>query len=174
MDKCKGLGFHAIVLLTVAAFFVTFILPKTLYAEEINIPTGTSVQLSTNALLSPASVNVGDAVELTVTSDVVIDGKVVIKAGAPAKGEIIQAKDENYIGIAAKVGLAIRTVEAVDGTSLMLSGTKLVEGKDKMAMSIGLSIICCILFALVRGGSASIPAGTVIDCIVTTSSTVNI
>jgi len=57
-------------------------------------------------------------------------------------------------------------VQAVDGTTVMLSGTKVVKGKDKMLTSIGLSLICCILFAGMKGGDASIAAGAPITCTV--------
>jgi hypothetical protein len=175
LNKYKGLPFHVVVLGTVIAFFVTFVLPHPAHADgKVTIPVGTRVQLVTIQEILPINVNIGDTVELTVASDVVVNGQVVIRSGAPAKAEITQAKENNFIGIAAKIGLSARSVQAVDGTTVMISGTKLSEGKDKMAMSIGLALVCCILFALVKGGPASVPSGTVIECTVASTTDVKV
>jgi hypothetical protein len=32
-----------------------------------------------------------------------------------------------------------------------------------MVVSIGLSLVCCILFALMKGGEATIPSGTMLE-----------
>lgn len=163
----RGVAFQLVTVGTLLAFMWTFLLPHEAIAQQkVQIPVGTAVLLRTNTTLTPVQLKVGDTVELSVVSDVVVDGKVVIKAGAKARGEITTSKESNYIGIAAKMGLAVRSVQAVDRTTVPLSGSKLVEGKDKMVMSIGLSLVCCILFAVMKGGESSIPSGTQIECTV--------
>ena len=145
-------------------FFWTFIFPRQILAQEkVTIPAGTVVTLRTTSVIAPEQLNTGDLVTLTVVNDVVIDGKVVIASGAQAKGEIIDSRNRGMIGIAAKIGLSVRSVTAVDNTTVPLMGSKIVPGKDKMVLSIGLSLICCILFALMKGGDASIPAGAQIE-----------
>jgi len=144
-----------------------FLIAPNAYAQkQIQIPSGTSVMLRTNTALYPDQLNIGDTVQLSVASDVMVDGVVVIKAGAKATADVMEAKSRNLIGIAAKLGIALRSVEAVDGSLIPISGSKVVAGKDKMVASIGLSLICCILFALMKGGDASIPSGTQINAIV--------
>jgi hypothetical protein len=163
----KKILFKALVVGTIGAFMGSFSLPYIAFAYgQVRVPAGTVVNVATNAVITPETVKMGDTVDLSVTSDVVVDGKVVIKAGAKASGEVIQSKNRNYVGIPAKIGIAVRSVQAVDGTTIILSGSKLVEGKDKMVTSIGLSLICCILFAAMKGGDASIPAGTSIQATV--------
>jgi len=122
----------------------------------------------------PEGLHAGDTVRLAVVSDVTVDGRVVIKAGAPVVADVVDAQGRNMIGIAAKIGIALRTVEAVDGTQILVSANKFAEGKDKMIMSIGLSLICCILFALMKGGDASIPAGTEIIAATATATQVEV
>lgn len=171
----RGIAFQLLVVGTLFTFVWTFMLPHEVVAQEkVQIPAGTVVVLKTNSTLTPEQLKVGDTVQLSVVSDVVIDGKVVIQAGASAMGEITSSKERGMIGIAAQIGLVVRSVQAVDGTTVFLSGSKLVEGKDKMVMSIGLALICCILFALMKGGEASIPAGTQIQATVAGTTTVTV
>lgn len=168
--------FKIIVFVTMAAFISTFIVPNEVFADpiEVKIPAGTSVLLKTNTILTPSQFNPGDTVALSVVNDVVVDGKVVISAGASAKGEITSSKDRNYIGIAGEMGFSIRSVQAVDGSTVMLSGAKTISGKDKMVLSIGLSLVCCILFGLMKGGDATIPSGTQIESMVAASTVITV
>lgn len=158
----KSCTFFRIVSIIALSAFVVALLPPlpASAAEKTTIPAGTVVGMRTTTPITPEHLNVGDLVMLAVISDVLVDGVVVIKAGAPARGEIVSSKSRNMIGIAAKIGLSIRSVEAIDGTTIPMYGTKLAEGKSKMGASIGLSLICCILFALMKGGDASIASGT--------------
>jgi hypothetical protein len=129
-------------------------------ASTIQVPPGTQIVVTTVADLKPDNLNVGDMVALTVVSDVVVNGKVIIKAGAAAQGEVVSSKKNNFIGIPGAIGVALRTVTTVDGKNIPISASKHVKGDDKMVVSIGLSLVCCILFALIKGGEATIPAGT--------------
>lgn len=156
--------FRVLSVITLSAFAVAIQPPLPSFAaEKVTIPAGTIIGLRTTTPLSPEHLNVGDLVMLAVISDVLVDGVVVIKGGAPARGEIVSSKSRNMIGIAAKIGLSVRSLEAVDGTTIPMYGTKLAEGKSKMGASIGLSLICCVLFALMKGGDASIASGTEIQ-----------
>jgi len=160
---------------TVCCFAWTFLFAKNCLAQTgTQIPSGTVVIVKTNTTLTPEQLNIGDTVDLSVVNDVVIDGKVVIAAGAAARGEIVSAKKRNFIGIAGKIGMVLQSAQAVDGSSVQIRGSKIVEGEDKMVMSIGLSLICCILFALIKGGEAVVPAGVQIEAQVSSTTTVNV
>ena len=173
--KKQKMSFQGLALVTLVAF-AWFVLPshRAIAQAVVQLPAGTMILLATDSTLAPAQLNIGDIVQLTVAADVVIDGQVVIKAGAEAVGEITASKENNLIGIAAKMGLAIRSVQAVDGTIVPLHGTKLVEGKDKMALSIGLSLLCCVLFALMKGGEATIASGTQIEATIATMTPIEV
>lgn len=156
--------FRGLTWISMIAFIFCCFSPSLLMAKTtVTLQAGTIVNLRTDTPLRPATLNTGDRVILTVVSDVVVDGKVVIAAGAKARGEITDSKDRGMIGIPAKLALSIRSVEAVDGSTIALFGARVAEGKSKMAASIGLALICCILFALMKGGAAEIPAGTQIQ-----------
>lgn len=136
-------------------------------ATTVQVPPGTAIMLTTAATLKADDLNVGDRVAFTVMQDVVVNGKVVIKAGATAFGEVVSSKKNNFLGIPGAIGVSLRTVTTADGKSVPISASKHVEGDDKMIVSIGLSLVCCILFALMKGGEAVIPAGTAVDGVTT-------
>jgi len=147
-------------MLTIATFCWCFVLPHSAFARDVELPAMTSVNVITSAPILPDQVNVGDQISLQVGSDVEVDGVVVIKSGARVLARVTQAKSNGMIGIPAAIGIVLESVEAVDGTMIAISGSVTQEGKDKMVISIGLALICCILFALMKGGLAEIPAGT--------------
>lgn len=138
----------------------TFGMPHAAFSRAIEVPSMTSLLVATTQTINPSAINIGDRIPLLVVSDVKIDGVTVIAVGARAMARITQAKDAGMIGIPAAVGLALESVEAVDGTIIPISGSRIQEGKDKMFLSIGLSLICCLLFALTKGGAAEIPMGS--------------
>ena len=144
---------------------VYYFVPLVAYAREsVTIPAGTIVSLRTIDELHPRNLNVGDRVVLKVVSDVRVLGKVVIAAGASARGEITAAKKSGMAGINARIGFSVKSVQAVDGTTISLYGTKFVEGDAKTTESVIFSFLCCLLFLLMKGEDASIPPGTLVDC----------
>ncbi|MEW6215420.1 MAG: hypothetical protein AB1478_09525 [Nitrospirota bacterium] len=163
-----------IALLTLSVFVWTFVLPhEAITAATIQIPAGTRVLLRTIQTLTPKEFKVGDRVNLVVASDVVVDGKVVIKAGDPATGEVTVSKERGIAGQADKLTISVKSVKAVDGTPVIISGTKSVEGEEKMVMAIILALLCLPLI-LIKGGSASIPEGAQIEAMVAAQTTITV
>lgn len=159
--KCSRIdNLKAFAAATICMFVWSFVVPHAAFCRTVEIPPMTSLQVATLTAIDPAAVNVGDQVSLQVTKEIKIDDVTVIKAGARVLARVTQAKEQGMIGIPAAVGLVLESVEAVDGTMIPISGSKNQEGKNKMVVSIGLALVCCILFALMKGGSAEIPAGT--------------
>jgi len=84
-DFKKRSCFKSYTSIIIILFTWTFLIVPNVYAQkQIQISSGTSVMLRTNTTLYPDQLNVGDTVELSVVSDVIVDGNVVIKAGAKA------------------------------------------------------------------------------------------
>jgi len=155
--------FQLITVLTLFTFTLTFVFPhEAIAGTKIQIPAGTRVLLRTLQTLTPKEFKVGDKISLAVASDVIIDDKVVIKAGAPAVGEVTESKEKGIAGQADKLSIAVKNVEAVDKTYVALLGSKTVQGEEKMVMAIILALLCLPLI-LIPGGSASIPEGTHIE-----------
>lgn len=102
-----------------------------------------------------------------IANDVKKDGKMVIAAGTPVILDVEYAK---HRGMGVPGTIAVKPVSTVDvnGQVVPLSGeTKNDTGKNKRGAAIGcgvtFGIILCpvgFLFFCIKGGNASIPAGT--------------
>ncbi|MCJ7645997.1 hypothetical protein MUO65_03705 [bacterium] len=132
-------------------------------AAVVSVPPGTRVLLRLEETVSPETKSVGDQVTLSVVSDVVVNGKVVIAAGAPAAGEVTVSSKKGAVGKPAEIGFQVTSVMAVDGKSVPLRATRKAEGKSKMTEAIVVTILCCVLGLLMKGGEASFEKGLTIE-----------
>lgn len=137
-----------------------------LAAQVLQVNAGTAITLRTVEAISPEKYSLGDKVSLAVVSDVKVGGVTVIEAGALAIAEVTTAIQRGIIGSAAKIGITIQSVQAMDGSTVALSGSRMVEGKDKMAQSVIIGVVLCVLALLMKGGDAVIPPGAQINAIV--------
>ncbi|WP_018249453.1 hypothetical protein [Orenia marismortui] len=164
MLRTNKLFSKAMIFTLILTFSVVFMMPQgVLAAEKIRLSSGTPVLLQLNDTLTADTVNMGDEVALTVVQDVVVDGKVVIKAGSTAFATITAAEDNGFLGKAGKMGLKVNSVTTVDGTSVALSGTRFIQGEDKSTMSVVVGVFICAPFLLMKGEEAVIPANTTIQ-----------
>ena len=141
---------------------------------EISVPHGTSVLLVVEELISPETHQVGQRVFLRVAADVKIDDTIVVKKGAVATGEVSVSNKRGLVGSPAEIGITMHTVEAVDGTVIPLSGRKVLKGEAKQTQSIIITILCCVLALLQKGGKAEIIVGSQIQAIVVGTTTINV
>lgn len=158
--------------ITVVAFIWVFVFPQeAITGEMVQIPAGTKVILKTAISLQPKDFKVGDRVNLIVASDVVVDGKVVIKKGAPALGEVTVSE---VIG-EDKLTISIKSVEAVDGTPVIVSGTESMEGAaERIGIGIIAALFCLPLILIPILTSPSISEHTKIKAIVVEQTTINV
>ncbi len=130
------------------------------------IPAGTGVVCAFNTDVRPGNVAVGDKVAMSVSNDVVVGGRVLIRKGAPVQAQVTRAKKRGAVGAGAELAIQLATAEAVDGTQVPLQATKTAEGDDKVVVTVILALICLPLF-LLKGGDAIIPAGSTVNATVT-------
>ena len=89
---------------------------------------------------------------------------VVIRAGSSVISEITHVKKPGAIGAPGEIGLAIRAVEGVSGEMIrVLPQSASGEGDNKQTTSLVITLLCCVLGLLIKGGHAEIPAGTMIN-----------
>ncbi|MBU1318177.1 MAG: hypothetical protein KKH67_03170 [candidate division Zixibacteria bacterium] len=158
-------GVFRVTALVVVLSFLWIIIgaDMTLAQQEVTVPAGTVVSFTTSQAISPKVLHVGDRVNLAVTYDVIVDGIVVIKAGTIAAAEVTESTTSGAVGKPAKIGISIKRVEAIDGSTVPLYGTKLAEGQSKVGTAVIVTILCCVLGLLIKGGTAELPAGTEIQ-----------
>jgi hypothetical protein len=128
----------------------------------IEVPTGTPFDARITEDMSPSQLNTGDRVLMVVDKDVIVDNYVVIHAGARVVAEVAESKEKSYAGQAGKIILSFKTVTTVDGQQIAISGSRRAEGDDVMVESIGLGLVCCPLFLLMKGEEGIIKAGQVV------------
>lgn len=153
----------SLLLMTMAVLFMSFTVPN---GSVVVLKAGTVVPLSLETSINGNNVNVGQSVQLRVTSDIKVDGKTVIESGSLAQGQITRADKNGLLGSAGEVELTVKSIQAVDGTTIYLgNGNVFNEGKSKAGVSIVLTILCLFGF-LMKGGKGEIPAGTQINATV--------
>jgi hypothetical protein len=132
--------------------------------QKVLLPSGTIISLETANEINSGNVIAGQSLDFFVRNDVVIDGKKVVVKGTLAKGQVLRVQKAKGVGKEGYVEVEIRSVPAVDGTEILLSGGKVYEeGEDKQTLSIVLGVLVCLLFLTMKGKNGIIPKGYTID-----------
>ena len=66
-------------------------------ASAQTVPAGTRITVRTDSQINSASAHVGQSFHANLVRDLVVNGKTVAKAGAPAKGKITYAKSSGRL-----------------------------------------------------------------------------
>lgn len=143
-------------------------------AEIIMVPTGTPVNLISLETVSSKTAQIGQRVRFSVESDVKVKGKVVVKKGAIAIGEVTEVSVAGIAGTAGKLVVKLQMVEAVDGSNLQISATKGAEGQSKLAQSVAVTALCCVLAIFIKGKDVTFEAGSFYAAYILTSTEVQV
>ena len=158
------------VLMAIAMLTMSFTMP----GQVVVIKAGTVVPMELVNSLTSKNARSGQMVDFRVTSDIVVDGKVVIAAGSIAQGQITRVEKSGLLGSAGELEVTVRSVKAVDGTNVFFTSNTIgYEGRNKLAVSIVLTILCLFGF-LIKGGKAELPAGTQVQGMVASNVEINI
>ncbi|MBL0317059.1 MAG: hypothetical protein IPP69_15370 [Flavobacteriales bacterium] len=142
---------------------------------EVILNAGTNIALETTNMIQSDLVSIGQIIDFRVKYDVKIEGKTVIAAGSLARGQVMRAQKPRGIGRPGSVDIQIKTVTAVDGQEVFLSGGNVYqEGEDRQTESVILGIFVCILFLAMKGKNAQVPAGYQISSSVATTMTIQV
>jgi hypothetical protein len=134
----------------------------TINAQTTVLKAGSNVSLEFSETVSSKTHNTGQKVNLTVKFDVSVGDKVVIAAGAPAEGKVIDKDERGIVGQPGSIGVQIERVQAVNGEWINVSATQVSKGKDKTTTSIIVTLLC-ILGLLIKGDEGKLNAGSTID-----------
>jgi len=89
-------------------------------AQNLILPDSTPIRLKLSKALSSADAKVGDDVELSVSEDVVVDGLLIIPAGAIAAGVVNEAEPKKALGRGGKLGILVRSVHLANDQEIVL------------------------------------------------------
>ncbi len=133
---------------------------------DVKIPDGTPMELELMSNVSSKDAHEGDIINFTVVSDVIVDGVVVIKRGAPARARVAVAKESGHWGKSGKLGWAMQDVMAADGSRIAIRMEKKLAGDSKGGtVTTGVIVTSLVfwpaapLWGFKKGKNVSIPAG---------------
>jgi hypothetical protein len=140
-------------------------------AGDITVPNGTKISTRLEQMLSSATAEQGQQVQLTVTENVKIGDTVVIPQGAPVLGTIVLAQEKRRMGRTGKLDFSIDKVRVADGEYVPLRYTmQKREGGSKGVstgvMTAGVAVLFwpAAPFVLMRKGKdVTINKGIVLD-----------
>lgn len=161
----------------IALVLVTAILSMSfkMRGDGVVLNAGTSVPLETVSMIRSDQVSVGQSIDFRVKFDVKVGDKTVIAAGSIAKGQVMRAQKAKGVGKEGFVEIQIKSVQAVDGQEVFLSGGNVYnEGEDKQTLAILLGVFVCLLFLTMKGKNAEVPPGYSVNAAVATTVTIKI
>ena len=161
-------------ILTLCTFLGAFMSSQARAQAVVTVPAGTVITCAFDNPVSPTAVSVGQMITLKVVDAVVVEGATVVQAGASVRAEVTAAETRGSVGKPAKIQVSLRTVTAVDGTNIPVTATKSVEGENKQTSSLVITILCCVLGLLQKGGDAEIPAGATVTATTLSAAQVNV
>lgn len=92
--------------------------------KQYTVPAGTSLSVQLPAAISTKTAHVGDRISANLTSDLVVDGKVIAKAGALLQGSVTSVvSGSRQIGGTPELGLRFDNLTLADGSDTQVNGS---------------------------------------------------
>jgi hypothetical protein len=141
--------------------------------DAVVLREGTPIKLKLLHTLNSKTVVVDDPLNFAVVEDVVVDGNVVIKAGAPATGRVLRAKPARTFGRGAELRLHLDHVRA-GAVRVPLRSSLAREGKDKTGETVALVMVFGLSGLVKHGSEVEVKEGSKFDAFVDEDTTVAI
>ncbi|REJ35860.1 MAG: hypothetical protein DIU82_06590 [Bacillota bacterium] len=107
-----------------------------LNVRQVTVPKETLVKIHLLTEINSGTSRVGKRVRYRVVEDVIIDGRVVIPAGAEGEGEITAVQSAGRFGQSGRVEVNWGTVPAIDGTRVQLNvSTRAAQQNQELAVA---------------------------------------
>lgn len=92
--------------------------------KSYTIPSGTSIEVQLPAAISTKTAKVGNRVSANLTNDLVVDGKVIARAGSLLQGSVTEViSGSKQIGGTPTLGLTFDNLTLADGSDTTVNGT---------------------------------------------------
>ena len=105
--------------------------PAAVPVVPVVVPAGTQLSIGLSSPVSTKTATIGDPVDARLASDVVIDGRRAVLAGAPVRGRVTEVvSGSRKIGGTPTLGMAFDGLELEDGSTVMISGRLVQQGKS--------------------------------------------
>jgi LssY C-terminus len=160
--------------LTACIFLSLFLLPSSLWGQEVHdeagrlvIPDGTAVRLQMVRTISSAHAREHDRLDFVVVKDVRVRGFVIIPAGTIASGSVVGVKRRRLFGIGGKITIKLDSVKLITGEEVALQASREIKGGSRTKLIMAEMIIAGLVylpaapvFLLARGHDSTVLAGT--------------
>jgi hypothetical protein len=120
---------------------------------------GTEVSLRFAQDLGSKTAVEGDPVTLTLAEDLIVDGAVVVRAGANAVGEVTNAKKAGMMGKGGELNIRLDHLNT-GANKIKLRGTKGREGESHVGTAVALTVLFGPVGLLKHGKNIEITQGT--------------
>jgi hypothetical protein len=105
--------------------------PAPVPVQPIVIPAGTELSIGLSSTVSTKSASIGDPVDARLASDLVVDGRRAIMAGAPIRGRVTEVvSGSKRIGGTPTLAMNFDGIELEDGKTVAISGQLVQQGKS--------------------------------------------
>src|SRR5215831_5038361 len=100
---------------------IVFIFAFGISALAQTVPAGTRITVRTDSQINSASAHVGQSFHANLVSDLVVEGKTIAKAGAPAKGKVTYVKSSGRLHDPGQVTVRLTSIQLANGKTLSVS-----------------------------------------------------
>lgn len=131
-------------------------------ATTVRLAAGTEVEIELVEGLSSATGLLSQRFPIRLAAPILVDGRVIVAAGALGEGEIIDVTKAGINGKQGKLIIAARFLN-LNGTQVRIRGmTVIAAGKSRVDLATGMMMVPYVGLAtvFVRGGNIEMPAGT--------------
>jgi hypothetical protein len=126
----------------------------------VTLQEATVIPIELKETCSSETAKQGDRVIFEVIPDIKVEGVLVIREGTPVTGSVVKAEPAKWLGRAGELIINVEYTRAVDDQKIPLRVSLTEEGKDSIAASVVLTILCCPLFLLMEGKKAECLKGS--------------
>ncbi len=92
-------------------------------AAAQTVPAGTRITVRTDSQINSASARVGQSFHANLAKNLVVNGKTIAKAGAPARGKVTYVKPSGRLHAPGEVSIRLTSVDLADGKTLLVSSS---------------------------------------------------
>ena len=125
-------------------------------ASATELPYGTRVTVRLGNRLSSATARSGQTFEATVARDIVVNGKIVVKAGSPAKGKVTYAKSSGRLHKPGVITIRLTSVGGSRVSSTAVSAKGKGHGKSNVTKVGGGAAAGALIGGLAGGGKGAL------------------
>lgn len=100
-------------------------------ASAQTVPAGTHITVRTDSQITSANAHIGQSFHANLVRNLVVDGKIIAKAGAPAKGKVTYAKSSGRLHAPGEVTIRLTSIQLAAGKTLQVSTSGFrIKGKS--------------------------------------------